>query len=152
MPKESKFQLRDTDPNITEDSVFGTTERDTWKFQCPSHMRLILKPGDRFSLHAEDSGDVEYVAPDALVRIEVRDPSEQRKINVYGPANYISSSEFQDINKMAKLQIDQPIEVKRRDFIVVMTTDSLGMDSASVANSYCRLTTTKVVEVEGGKL
>jgi len=152
MPQESKFRLLDTDPNITEDSAFGTTWRDTWKFQCPSHMRLILKKGDYFSLHAEDSADAEYAAPDSLVQIEVRDPSEQKKINVYGPANYNSSKEFQDFNSMAQLDLDVPIIIKPRDFIVFMTKDSVGMDAASVANSYCRLITTKIVEVEGGKL
>lgn len=152
MPKPTKFRLVDTDPNITEDAAFGTTWRDTWKFQCPSHMEILLQKGDAFSLKAYDSADVEYVAPDALVQIEVRDPSEQKKINVYGPANYLSSSEWQDMAKMAKLRLNAPIVVRPRDFIVFMTKDSTGMDSASVANSYARLVTTKITEVEGGKL
>ena len=152
MPQPTKFRLADTDPNIVEDSTFGATWRDTWKFQCPSHMRIMLQKGDVFSLHAEDSADVEYVAPDALVKVEVRDPSEQRKINVYGPANYISSKEFQNITKKVKLQLEVPIKVEPRDFIVFMTKDSTGMDAASVANSYCLLITTKIATVEGGKL
>ena len=152
MSKESQFRLTDADPNITEDSKFGTGWRDTWKFQCPSHMRVILRKGNKFSLHAEDSADAEYAAPDALVKIEVRDPSEQKKINIYGPANYLSSKEFQDVKKMAKLRLDVEVNVKPRDFIVMMTNDDTGMDSASVANSYARLLTTKVVELEGGKL
>ena len=152
MPQRAKFRLVDTDPNITEDAAFGATWRDTWLFQCPSHMRIVLQKGNLFSLKAYDSADVEYVAPDALVKIEVRDPSEQRRILVYGPANYISSKEFQTLSKVAKLRINQPIEVKPRDKIAFMTKDSTGMDAASVANSYCRLITTKVTEVEGGRL
>jgi len=152
MPKLQKFRLVDTDANVTEDSTFGATWRDTWDFECPSHMRIMLQKGDLFSLKAYDSADVEYVAPDALVKIEVRDPAGQRKILVYGPANYVSSSEFQQLTKMAKINIEQPIEVKPRDHIVFMTKDSTGMDSASVANSYCRLVTSRVVDVEGGKL
>ena len=149
--KTSKFRLLDTDPNITEDSTFGATWRDTWKFQCPSHMKIMLQKGDHFSLKAYDSADVEYVAPDALVQIEVRDPSGQRKILIYGPANYLSSKEFQQYSKMAKLKIDQPVEVKPRDYIVFMTKDSTGMDAASVANSYCRLVTTKITDLEVGR-
>ena len=144
--QETKFQLRDTDPNITEDSTFGATWRDTWKFQCPSHMRIVLRAGDLFSIMAYDSGDVEYVAPDALVKIEVRDPSEQRKVLVYGPSNYVSATEFQRGSYMAKLKVDREVNVGPRDYIVFMTKDSTGMDAASVANSYCRLTTRKITE------
>lgn len=146
MGEKLDFILRDTDPNITEDSTFGTTWRDTWLFQCPDGMMVILNYNgkkDEFSLVAYDSADAVYVAPDALVQIEVRDPSQQRAINIYGPANYVSSSEVQDIKKKAKLQLDQPVFVKPRDYIAFMTKDSTGMDAASVANSYCRLKTTK---------
>ena len=150
--KLQKFRLVDTDPNITEDSTFGTTWRDTWDFECPSHMRILLQKGDLFSLAAYDSGDAVYVDPDTQVKIEVRDPSGQKKILAYGPACYVSSSEFQQMTKMAKLRVDQPIEIKPRDHIVFMTKDSTGMDAASVANSYCRLITSRIVEVEGGRL
>ena len=149
--KLQKFRLLDTDPNITEDSTFGTTFRDTWDFLCPSNMKIMLQDGDQFSIKAFDSGDVEYVAPDALVKIEVRDPAGQKKINVYGPSNYKSATEFQDIKKMAKLRLEQPIEVKPRDHIVIMTLDSTGMDAASVANSFARILTSRIVEV-GGRL
>lgn len=154
--RESQFRLLDTDPNVTEDSSFGTTWRDTWDWQCPSNMKVILRKGDRFSLYAEDSGDAQYdtgwAACAAFVKIEVRDPSGQKKINVYGPAVYKSSIEFANISLMAKLNLDAPIVVNPRDRIIFMTKDGTGMDSASVANSYCRLITTKVVDLEGGKL
>ncbi len=143
---QTKFRLVDTDPNITEDTTFGTMWRDTWKFQCPSHMRLLLQNGDLFSIKAYDSADVEYLAPDGIVKIEVRDPSEQKKILVYGPSLYNSCKEFQRASYTAKLQLDNPVNIGPRDYVVVMTKDSTGMDSASVANSYFRLATTKVVD------
>ena len=145
---ESKFRLVDTDPNITEDSTFGTTWRDTWKFQCPSHMIIMLKDGDHFSIKAYDSADVEYAAPDCLVKIEVRDPSEQKKILVYGPSNYNSAKEFQRASYKAKLKLRKTgqVRVEPRQYIVFMTKDSTGMDAASVANSYCRLKTTKITD------
>lgn len=146
MPKEAQFRVTDDDPNITEDSTFGTTWRDTWKFRCPQHLRILLKPGDLFSAKLYDSADVEYVAPDALVKIEVRDPSETKAIIVYGPDNYTRSGDFQDIKKRRKLQIEEPILVKPRDWIVVATKDSTGMDTASVANSFFELLTTRVVD------
>jgi len=144
-PREQRFQLVDTDPNITEDSTFGTTRRETWKYKVPDGTEIILSKGDEFSLYAEDSGDAEYTDPGALVQIEVRDASEQKVINVYGPNNYKCSTEFQERKKIAKLQLDAPIRVKSREYIVILTTDDTGMDSASVANSYCRLLCTKRV-------
>jgi hypothetical protein len=146
MAKEVPFSLTKDDPNITADSTFGTTWRDTWKFRCPQHMSVLLKKGDRFSILAYDSGDVEYVAPDALVKIEARDPSGQKVELIYGPENYVSATEFQQGTKTAKLNLDHPVLIKPRDFIVVMTKDSTGMDSASIANSTFLLRTTKVLE------
>lgn len=146
MPREVPFRLTDDDPNITADSVFGTSWRDTWSFRCPQHMSVLLKKGDPFAIKAYDSGDVEYVAPDALVKIEARDPSGQKVELIYGPENYLSATEFQQGSKKAKLNLEHPVLIKPRDFLVVMTLDSTGMDSASIANSFFELLTTKVLE------
>uniref|UniRef100_A0A6M3JS21 Uncharacterized protein n=1 Tax=viral metagenome TaxID=1070528 RepID=A0A6M3JS21_9ZZZZ len=143
---KKKFTLYDSDPNVTEDSTFGATWRDTWSWQCPDHLKVLLQPGDEFSLKAYDSSDVEYVAPDALVEVLVRSAGGEVYERIYGPANYTSSADFQDHKKIRKLQLDHPILVKPRDKIVFRTYDSTGMDAASVANSYCRLVTTKIVE------
>ena len=105
MAKEVQFRLTEDDPNITADATFGTGWRDTWKFRCPQHMSIVLKPGQRFSAKLYDSADAEYVAPDALVKVEVRDPSEQQAIIDYGPDNYKRSSDFQDIKKRRCLRI-----------------------------------------------
>lgn len=152
MPKEVKFRLVDTDPNITEDSTFGAAKWcDTWKWRCPQHMSILLKKGDMFSIYAADTADAEFILPDgtnagALVKIEVRDPSEQKIQLVYGPSNYASCKEFQQISKIAKLNIDQPILVRPREWIVFMTKDHLGTDASGIVLSYCRLLTTKIVE------
>jgi len=141
MAKLEKFKLTDQDPNITADSTFGTTWRDTWKYQCPPKWILHLQKGQRFSLKAYDSSDVEYVAPDAQVKIEVRGPVGQNIINIYGPANYLSSDDFQDEKKVALLNLDQEVIVKPRDLLVFMTKDSTGMDAASILTSFASLTT-----------
>ena len=145
MPNK-KFTLTDNDPNVTEDATFGTGWRDTWVFQCPDHMQILLQPGDEFSLHAEDSADVEYVAPDALVEVIVRSAGGEIYERVYGPENYLSGNNFQDHTQIRKLMLDHPVLVKPRDKIAIRTSDSTGMDAASVINSYFRLVTTKIVE------
>ena len=145
MPERKKFTLTDSDPNVSEDSAFGTGWRDTWVFQCPDHMQLLIQAGDEFSLKAYDSADVEYVAPDARVEVLVRSAGGEVYERIYGPDNYICSKEFQDHKLTAKLNLDHPVLVKPRDKIVFRTSDSTGMDAASVANSYCRLVTSKII-------
>ena len=142
---EKPFRLTQMDPDVTQDTVFGTTWRDTWDWRCPSKKTVVLKKGDRFSCKAYDSADVEYVAPDALVRIEVRDPSGDKVTRVYGSANYIKSRERQDNKKRAKLDLEQPCIVRPRDHIVVMTKDDTGMDTASIANSYFEVITGQII-------
>ena len=136
VPKERPFRLTDDDPNITADSTFGTTWRKTWKFQCPEGMVVILKPGDTFSAVAYDSADVEYVAPDAEIKVEVADPSENTTVLVYGPANYLSSTNFQQYTHKRKLRILTKVRVETNHWIIVSTRDSLGMDAASILTSY----------------
>ena len=147
MPKQVQFRLTENDPNITADATFGTTWRDTWKFRCPQHMKVVLQPGDLFSAHIQEaSAGGEVAAPDALVKIEVRDPSEQRIELAYGPDNYLSSNNFQQYSYRRKLRLEHPIVVNPRDWIVVATKDNVGLDSTSIAISYFELVTTKVIE------
>lgn len=146
MAKELPYRITQDDPNITADSTFGATWRDTWKYRVPQHLQVLIKPGDIFSVKLYDSGDVEYVKPDALVQLEVRDPSEQTKELLYGPGNYAALTSFQQRSYRRKLTIEKPILIKPRSWIVVMTYDSTGMDSASIANSFFELLTTKLVE------
>ncbi len=147
-PKTQPFKITESDPNITADATFGTTWRDTWTFKCPPHMKILLRNGDKFSCKVYDSADVEYVAPDAQVRIEVRDPSGNRILRVFGENNYVSCSEFQQLSKKAKLRLktSSPILVNARDKIVIMTKDSTGMDAASIANSFFALETSRILD------
>lgn len=147
MPKKP-FRLIKTNANITEDATFGATWRDTWLWECPENMMVSLERGDTFFAVLYDSADAVYLAPDALVKVVVRDPSGQDVTRIYGGddgANYIKSREVQDRNLMAKLDLDTPVIVKPRWRIVIMTYDSTGMDAASVATSHFELMTSKIV-------
>ena len=146
MAREVKFRLTNKDPNITTLATFSTGWDDSWKYRVPQHTMILLRPGDLFSAYCTDSADVEYVAPDALVKIEVRDPSASIVRLVYGPANYLSSTEFQNVTSKRKLQIEEEIKVLPTQWIVIATKDSLGMDTASIAADYFELLTTKIIE------
>lgn len=136
---ERSYRITQNDPNITKDTVFGTTWRDTFSLQIPQGMCVALKKGDPLSMKVYDSADVEYVAPDALVKVEARDGSGRNVRNIFGPANYTRVVEFQDAKKRARLDLDNPIILVPNDFLVFMTLDSTGMDTASIANSYMEL-------------
>ena len=147
MPRKP-FRLLKTDPNITADSTFGASWRDTWSWECPENVSVELAKGDLFFAILYDSADAVYLGPDALVKVVVRSPGGEDVTRVYGGddgANYIKSSEVQDRNLMAKLNIDHPVVVKPRWKIVVMTYDSTGMDAASIATSHFQLQTHKLV-------
>ncbi len=139
-----RFLLTQSDPNISLATAFGTGWVDAFTYECPQNSNLILQAGDKFSAKFYDSADVEYVAPDALVKIEVRDPSGRSVERVYGPANYKKSAEFQDNDKKCHLRLEHPVLVNPGDKLVVMNLDSTGMDTASMANSYFALETTQL--------
>ena len=142
------FSLKKTSSGITEDSTFGATWRDTWSWECPENRAVELATGDLFFFVGYDSSDVVYVGPDALVKIVVRNPGGDNITRIYGGddgANYIKSSEVQDRNLMARLDLEHPVRVNPRWKIVIMTYDSTGMDAASVATSQFQLITHEVV-------
>ena len=150
---EKAYRITQNDPNITKDAAFGTTWRDTFKLQVPQGMCVVLKKGDPLSMKLYDSADVEYVAPDALVKVEARDAAGRNVRNVFGPANYTRVVEFQDTGKRARLDMDNPILLVPNDFLVFMSLDSTGMDAASILNSYMELMTHRIagnIPAQGG--
>ena len=125
---EEPFHLTDSDPGITAAAGVAATWSDIWKYQVPQGVTHVLRTEHTFSAYIED-GSAEITAPDAQVKIEVRDPSEQDKRPVYGPAMYSRSIEFQDRDKMAHLNIlPGGLAVKPRDWIVVMVNDNGTID------------------------
>ena len=85
------------------------TWRDIWKYQCPLNMRIIIRNGDRFSIKEFDS----------ILKIEVRDPSEQERRIVRKPSRYNSLKK----PKGERLRLDNPILLNPRDYIVFMAQD-----------------------------
>ena len=148
---ERPYRITQNDPNITADSTFGTAWRDTWSLQVPESMSILLKAGDTLAMKLYDSGDSEYACPAAMVKVEARDPSGRNVRNIFGPAMYDRVKEFADKTKKAQLTLDQPVLLKPNDFLVFMTLDDTGMDTASIANSFMEVMTSRLpAEVSGG--
>jgi len=141
---EEPFHLTDADGNVTAADGTATTWSDIWKYQVPLGVTHILRSEHTFSAYIKDTGGSEGAAPDCQIKVEVRDPSEQDKRPVFGPAMYNRVTEFQDRDKMAYLKVpSEGIVVKPRDWIVVMTYDDTATDASE---SYFDLYITRIRE------
>lgn len=116
---------------------------DIWKYQVPSGQAHILKPSHRLSVYLSSAGPTEAVATDKI-KLVIRDQSEQDEIAVYGPGLYVASKEFQDVRKMAFLQLPngQDKSVEEMFFIVLQVYDPSVIIVEST--SYFRLETIRI--------
>jgi hypothetical protein len=136
------FDLTDQDPNITKANAAAAVWSDVYKYQAPVGVGLILQADHMFSIYLADTLGVESAKFD-LVKIEVRDSSEQDKRTVYGPAYYLKAKEFQDRNKIARLNVSAPVPVLERQWIVVMVK---GTTIPSTKNSHFSLLTERLMQ------
>jgi len=140
---EEPFHLTNADANVTEADGTAATWSDIFKYQVPQGVTHMLNSEHTFSGYVEDAS-AEVAAPDAQVKIEVRDPSEQDKRPVYGPAMYTMSTEFQDRDLMAHLNCPAGgVQVTPRSWIVVMVNDDGTIDAS---DSYFDLLISRVRE------
>lgn len=121
----------------------GTASKwsDIWKYQVPVGQAHILKPGHRFSAYIEDDSPAEVGGGTCRLKIVIRDQSEQDEKSIYGPALYIASKEFQDNDLMAKLGLQNDVNVEERFFIVVQAYDDGTIDES---DSYFKMETIRV--------
>lgn len=140
---EEPFHLTDAVAQVTAAAGVPATWSDIWKYQVPQGVTHLLKSEHTFSAYVEDAS-TEIAAPDAEIKIEVRDPSEQDKRPVYGPAMYVMSTEFQDRDLMAHLNCPAGgIQVTDRSWIVIMVKDGGTIDQT---DSYFDLLISRVRE------
>lgn len=149
MPREVPYSIwfgKNTDGNVTAlTSTTAAKWEDVYKFRCPENMQVILKAGDIISAYLEATA-AQIAAPDAQVRIEVRDASEEKRERVFGPENYLAIIEFQDMSSRAKLKLEHPVLVRPRDYIVIMVKDDTAMDATDISTTnYGVLETTKII-------
>ena len=146
------YPITDDDPNVTAATTFtASVWQDCWKYRVPEKTQIVLQATDSISAYLADSGDAEITDPDFRFKIEVRDPSEQHRERVFGPSNYLPIKEMQDTDKFAYLNLEHPVKVPAKWWIVIMDWDATGHDAANIVangagNCYFILRTTKVRE------
>lgn len=114
---------------------------DIWKYQVPVGQAHLLKSGHRFSSYLEDGAPAEVGSGTCRIKIVIRDQSEGEEKVIYGPALYVASKEFQDADKMARLDLLKDEVVEERFFIVVSVKDDGAVDES---DSYFKLETLRV--------
>jgi hypothetical protein len=143
--KEETWTLNSADTtaipagNRTDSTASKMT--DVWKYQVPSGQAHILKPGHRFAAYLKDTGAAEVGSGTCRIKIVIRDQSESEEKVLYGPALYVASKEFQDADKMAKLDLQKEEKVGEKMFIVIQANDDTGVDESA---SYFKLETVRV--------
>lgn len=79
-----------------------------WTYTVPVGQVLVMKPEHRFSAYIEDEGVPAEWLNTQQVRIEVWD-ADLRKMEIVYSGLYINSKEESDTEKMARLQINEPV-------------------------------------------
>ena len=144
---EQPFRLYQDDPVISKANGVVSTWSDIWKYQVPVGVSLILKPNHTFAAYLyETTNNAECGASDCMVKIEKRDSSESDVIKAYSDI-YYSIKEFQEKNKMARLQVPaEGIIVGEREFLVISVYDN---GAVAYASSYFELHIAKVRKALG---
>lgn len=98
---------------------------DLWKYQVPTGEAHILKPSHHFAVYLDESaGSTPAGGGDARLKIEVRDQSEADSKTVFGPAIYASCGDFDDVTKMATLDLQNDLVVEEKFWIVIQVYDA----------------------------
>lgn len=96
---------------------------DIWKYQVPTGEAHILKPSHHFSIYLETdggTGNTPQADGTTRVKIEVRDQSEQDAKTIFGPTLYVACQDFDDVTKMATLDLQNDLAIEEKFWIVIM--------------------------------
>lgn len=138
------FHMSQLDGNITLGAAVLTTGvwGDIWRYQVPQGTGIVLQAGDTFSLRIDDDAiGTEVGTTDCYVKIEVRDPGQNDNILIWGPNLYLKCREFEDRNKIARLQLAKPVKVYPRQWIAIAAKD---VGTVDTSECYFDLLTSKV--------
>lgn len=144
MPKvvEESYEISSVDTtNLTLADATASKWSDIWKYQVPTGEAIILKPSHHFSVYLDEgTGSTEAEAV-ARVKIEIRDQSEQDSKNIFGPTLYASCKDFDNVDKMATLALQNDVSIEEKFWVVIMVYHT---DQVVYAYSYFNLEAIRV--------
>lgn len=139
--KEQPFRLYQDDPGVAVSDGTAATWTDIWSYQVPQGTALILKPQHTFSAYIEDAS-AEVGDQTCQVKIEKRDASQSDVLIVFGPDLYYAVKEFQELSKIARLNVSEDgVIIGEREYLVISVKDDGTVDES---DSYFQLHIAKV--------
>lgn len=141
VPKLAPFHISRLDGNITEIDGVAATWTGIWTYEVPLGTGIILQAGDTIAAYLEDTSPAQVGNYDCYVKVEVQDPSGLSVLQIFGPSLYNQVKEFSDRNKLARLNVSEPVKVYPRQKIVISVKDAVAIDAS---DSYFDLFTSKV--------
>lgn len=139
-PVEEVYSLTNAATGITEADGVAAKWSDIWAYQVPTGLAHVLLPQHTFSIYLED-GSAEVGGGTCQVRLVIRDTSEMDEKAFFPPALYVTVKEFQDKDKVAKLNVRESVQVLEKMYITVQAKDDGTIDAS---DSYFELQTLRV--------
>lgn len=144
--KEESWDLNSNDTTAIPADPYrlnGTASKwsDIWRYQVPTGQAHILKPSHHFSCYGKDNTTSEVGDGTCRLKIEIRDQSEQDSKTIYGPALYVVSKDFDDVEKMATLALQSDLAIEEKFWIVIMAYDDATFTEST---SYFNLETIRI--------
>ena len=129
--KETPYRLYQDDPVISVSDGTADTFTDIWTYQVPQGMALIIKPYHTFAAYINDGSEVGDNT--CQIKIEKRDASGTEVEILYGPELYLTSKEFQEQVKMAKLVAvsEAGVIIEPRQKLVIAIKDDGTVDESA---------------------
>lgn len=139
------YPITNTNADVTGANGTAAVWSDVYSYKVPAGFKHVLLPTHAFKFSGYDTAGTPAVLADTdQIMIEVRDAAgvDGSKDVIYRGL-YVHSKEFQDRDKIARLQVPGYVEVDEGWFIVIRVKSAVAMDFDH-ANSYFVLETQRI--------
>lgn len=139
---QGEVRITQNDPNVTPAVGVANTETKIFAFTVPDRTWYKIRPGDIFSLLAQDTTPT-GIAATSLVKVRVTDPNGIVKNDIVA-VDYTTVVEFQDRNKL--FTIGQEVGLRPKDQLHILVTANL---ATATANTRFQISAKRLADVGG---
>lgn len=122
------FVITQEDSDCTGSDTTADSLQDVYSYRVPIGVTIILRPTDVLCVGIEET-DGTVAQNISLVKLEKRDQTGEEKmplVNSMQFANFAASGvgEFQDEDKLVRLEINKELRVEEQEYIVLMAKNA----------------------------
>lgn len=120
------FVITQEDANVTQSDTTAEALQDLFVYRVPKGIkRIILRPEDVLASYMRETDDTAAQAT-GLVKLEWRDATGTEKKPLVQEMQYANfNGEFQDEDKLVRLDIPAQLDVLEREYIALMSKNAL---------------------------